>query len=122
MASFDQLATELTEVNTRLAELKERKADLESSIVKLLGTSTSKRHAVGDSTYSFATVARESVVVNDAELLAELTQEQREMVTKRVYDSKLLERAIDDGSIDPELLVKHSSVKQHKPYVRVTQL
>lgn len=75
-----------------------------------------------DKDYRVTVVSATDTKINDKGLRHVLSPEQWEAVTNRKLDRKKLDKLIDNGTIDAELVSDFVTVVQKSPYVRITEL
>lgn len=72
-----------------------------------------------DTEYKGTAIYGQNVVYDVPSLESSVTQEQWDMVTKKVLDTEKLEAAVTIGAISADIVATCSEVKDKKPYVLV---
>lgn len=70
----------------------------------------------------FTVVVTERTIIDEDGLKKGLGARTWNQFTIKKLDRKKLEQALQDGSVDPVLVAKHSSVKRDTPYIRISSV
>ncbi len=122
MKNLDKNLARIAELKREIAKLDAERKELEASVIEHLESVQLVTVEWGEDRKNKATIVYGSSIKIDASgLQDELTAKQWQSVSVRVLDEKLLEDKVARGQIDVDLVAKHTTEVQKKPYVRLTE-
>lgn len=134
-ADWDQTTVteiELDPVDVAISELmaikdKRDRAQLafeaqQERVIALMDDRAEKSHISSlDGGWQATVVAGETVVYDDAAILAALPDPVRDLVTDRKINRLKLEQAVLQDRVPAKLVAEHATVKPRKPFVKLTE-
>jgi hypothetical protein len=118
MRDTDELIRQIASLKRTIAEMDDERRTLEAELIQYMDSSHVK--TLETDTGKATLVKSTSLRINEVALSNELTPAQWRKITRRVLDQKLLEDAVSRGSIDVNLVAKHSTEEARKPYLKLT--
>lgn len=115
-----ELFADLARLKEERDEVERRYRDLQDTLVAHLNAKHQKSTTVNGT--KFTVVINERLVIDSDALKKGLGARIWNKFTVRKLDRAKLEAAVLEGSVDPVLVARHSSVKRDTPYIRISSV
>lgn len=112
------LLRELIAARGEEKQARSRAKAAQSELVRLMDTKTfNVADEVTDEVYTATWAQRTSRIVDEAGLKKSLGAKVWDKVTRRVLDTTLLQKAMEDDVVDPTVVATHTTEERSAPYV-----
>ena len=126
-----QLLDSINTLSNQIKASEDKLNGMKSSLIGLLQMDNTNKYEVKVNYDSFGeyqtlvranVIAKSTVAIDELGLLNDIGSEVYDTLVEKKINHKLLQQAVEEGIVDADIVHKHTTVKEGKPYVKITSL